>query len=488
MPLKPVPDQGLELPLGEYQKLRAFQGGGWYWDHHHQQTIRECLGEFLPRVEETGGGERGGALFQHFVHGREAAARSRPIAAGGDRVPRGELRRLHRALETLKRKAADPGTDRDAKRIIESFTLPDPAKDPELYRLHGPPWRRRLLVLWGCEREAGSSVAPAAALGRVPVEATSTTWLRRWPLLLGALLLLLALLLLADLWQNRRRDEPIPAANGPTPTLAAPGTNRGGLAPSSASLAGAPPGAIAPTDRASAANPDPAPGRNSDPAAAGASANPATAGSGATATSGGSSEPASLRPTASPPARLPAAGGSGPAALPAVSPTGSAVSGVPSPADNPANAAASTPRPAAAPPGNSSPPPTAPSPAGSPANAASPAPPDAAVLLPTVTIAARSSPSPKGGKVDMLLTATARGEDGRAAPLTVTGWRVDGKAPPDAARPAEAGQLNLSLPEGPHRVRVTGTANGVPVETEAVVEVQIRSQSDVRVKPGAPPR
>lgn len=522
MPLKPIPDHGLELSVGEYHKLKAFQGGGHYWDHHHQQTIRECLGEFLPRVEETGGG----ALFQHFVHNREAAAHSKPVAAGGDRVPKGELQRLHRALETLKRKAADPNTDKDARRIIESFTLPDPAKDPELYRLHGPPWKRRLLVLWGCEREVGSSVAPAAALNRVPVEPTSTTWLRRWPWLLGLLLLLLALLLLADtIRENRRRELPpappvSPAAAAPTPVGTAPGAlpsptpgpnavPPGGASPPAVPSAGSavplpPDGASPGVDTRGGRSPGGgSPGNllGADPAAS-PSVNPAISRSPVPpGLASGAASPREAVPGGSPALSTtsgtpPAAGvpRPGPASVP---PPGASPSPSrpPAPPTSPAGTSASppattrvpdSPPPSTLPPGGTLPPSSlaAPTPTGSPG--VSPGP-DAPVLPPTVSISARSSPAPKGGKVDVRLSATAAGADGKAAPLTITGWRIDGNPPSDAARRgAEPGEMSLNLPEGPHRVRVTGTSNGTPVETEVEMDVRIRSQSDVRVKPAAP--
>lgn len=493
MPIKALPEHGLELSLDEYSKLRAFQGGGWYWDHHHQQTIRECLGEFLPRVEETGAGDRGGALFQHFVSGKEAAAGSQPVAAGGDRVPKGELQRLQNALERLKRKAAAPETDRDARRVIESFALPDPSKDPELYRLYGPPWRRRLLVLWGCEREPGSSVAPFAALNRMPVEPGSTTWVRRWPLLLGTLLLLLLLLLLAYLLWPHRQDSPAAPANAPA-TVTAPGATVPGATvpgPLPAASPGSSTAADVAADGAATSSPASAPVAlpTVDQAASSRPtdhAQPATV-PGPVA---GDVPPVAPRPGKEGAANPSAPGMTSDASLPATAaPPAPSRGASPAPGTTRSSTQTALPDGTRATPGQS--PPSASVGATAPPSAGvpdAPAAPPAGTGSPKINVTASYANSPRDGKVDVSLAATVEGADKQVLPFSVTEWRVDGNPPPGTSQPSTGdNHLKLSLPEGAHRVRVRGTTNGTAMTTEVEMDVQIHSQSDVKVKPGTSP-
>ncbi len=72
------------------------------------------------------------------------------------------------------------------------FQLPNPRKDPELYRFGGPFWNRRLYILWGCEKTRNSSLAAENAIGLLEADPHYTT--KKWLAALGLLLLFVALL------------------------------------------------------------------------------------------------------------------------------------------------------------------------------------------------------------------------------------------------------------------------------------------------------
>ena len=188
MPLEPA-SHGLLARAPEYEPLRAFSQDGRYWDRVPQQLIREgALAEFLPAVEVEED-ERGKyARFFRTPGEQNCLARSRPVGRHG--IPPVQLARLSAALEAFKQKALVPGTQPQNRDLIERFRLPDIARDPELYRLAGPWWNRRLEILWGCERRRDSSLPAAAAASKLRGDRWYT--LRR---LLTAFLLLLLILL-----------------------------------------------------------------------------------------------------------------------------------------------------------------------------------------------------------------------------------------------------------------------------------------------------
>ena len=164
MSLSIEPKKGVRLKLANYSVIKTWQGGGKFWEHDFQLTIRQgTLQEFLPRATEDGDS----VFYEHFVDGNEAASASTQVSSL-DQVPGAQIERLRGALAELKAKADDPHCDNNKKRMIEAFRLPDPQKDAELYRLYGSGSNRRLIVLWGVEKEVGSALAPLKALERVP--------------------------------------------------------------------------------------------------------------------------------------------------------------------------------------------------------------------------------------------------------------------------------------------------------------------------------
>ena len=168
MSLTIEPNQGIRLNLSSYSKIRLYQGGGEFWEHENQQVVMQYLGEFLPRAVENEGGKSGTVLFTHLINGKDVLSQSTALGYNGEQAPTEQLNRLRDAIARLKAKETDPLIDPNARKLIEAFRLPDPQKDPELYRIASGS-TRRLLVLWGVEKESNSALTPQAAAARLPV-------------------------------------------------------------------------------------------------------------------------------------------------------------------------------------------------------------------------------------------------------------------------------------------------------------------------------
>jgi len=154
------PNKGLRVKLGRLSAIRTWQGGGNFWSHEFQLTVRSgALAGFLPRAIE----DEDSVLFEHRTGGTEVASTSSAISNVSE-IPAKELNALRAAVDELKRKAQDPHCDRTKRQMIEGFRLPDPQKDRDLYRLVGKGSSAKLIVLWGLEREEGSALAPGAAV------------------------------------------------------------------------------------------------------------------------------------------------------------------------------------------------------------------------------------------------------------------------------------------------------------------------------------
>ena len=192
MKLTLEPSKGLRLKLASCQVIQTWQGGGRFWEHDFQLTIRQgALAQFLPRATE----EADSVLYEHLLHGHEYASESQPVTRMSD-IPADLLERLRDALNELKAKAENSQTDPAKRRIIQAFRLPDPKIDIAAYRLYGSGAKRGLLVIWGVETEANSALTvdttiDAFSTTRTVDKPKSRAWL--WCLISIVLLLLLIL-------------------------------------------------------------------------------------------------------------------------------------------------------------------------------------------------------------------------------------------------------------------------------------------------------
>ena len=157
------PSKGLRLKLASCQVIQTWQGGGRFWEHDFQLTIRQgALAQFLPRATE----EADSVLYEHLLNGHEYASESRPVTLMSD-IPADLFQKLRDALNELKAKADNSQTDPAKRRIIQAFRLPDPQKDIAAYRLYGSGAKRGLLVVWGVESEANTALTVEDALLKI---------------------------------------------------------------------------------------------------------------------------------------------------------------------------------------------------------------------------------------------------------------------------------------------------------------------------------
>lgn len=183
-----TPDTGIRLNLSNYWRIRTWQGGGEFWEHLNQQLIRDSLGQFLPRATVESGDT---VLYQLFESGKELCSLSEAVTSKNP-IPHDQAEQLRAALTSFKAKAGDPTCDPDSRKLIDCFRLPDPKKDPELYRVVGSGRGRRLIVLWGAEKEQDSAISPLEAVNMVHAEPSANSGSGR-TMLLAALGVIVAL-------------------------------------------------------------------------------------------------------------------------------------------------------------------------------------------------------------------------------------------------------------------------------------------------------
>jgi hypothetical protein len=157
----PPPRRDLKSP---YFLLRTPDGTGSYLTGENLpivQSPKEPLARFLApaRIVETG-------TLRSLVFDFDAVPldTARPM----EFLPQSEIDAFAEAVRAFydKAHAATPRIVPHEKRLRASFRLPDPEAEADAYWVYGPAHDRRLLILWGCEFRAGSSLplAPDAEL------------------------------------------------------------------------------------------------------------------------------------------------------------------------------------------------------------------------------------------------------------------------------------------------------------------------------------
>ena len=181
------PEEGLEVDLTQVTKTHLPHGGN---DFLSLGTLfMDDLKRFFPRVRV----QPNTALYYYteFESGPELASTTIPLSRG--RLPMKEVEALEQSWQAFLARKTDPKTDPRARDVMQYFRLPDPLLEPEFYRLYGPRWNRRLLVLWGLEKKPRSSLPVAEATIGLRRKA-QPEWLRWLLIILPLILALLALL------------------------------------------------------------------------------------------------------------------------------------------------------------------------------------------------------------------------------------------------------------------------------------------------------
>jgi hypothetical protein len=189
-----IPAKGIAVGVGpgsadSYQVLRTKEGEYDFFGVNQNVFRRSELATYLAHAEKADGQ----ILFDHALdNGVEVLSTSR--ALNKERIPEEQLQSLESAFRELAKLAEeDTKLPPKSRIILRDFKLPSPRSQPEFYRIFddgGP----RLIILWGCERDPGSSLRPLEALAEL--QRTRNVF-RTWGRVLAAcaLLALLALLL-----------------------------------------------------------------------------------------------------------------------------------------------------------------------------------------------------------------------------------------------------------------------------------------------------
>ena len=143
--MRKIRGKGIFLERSEFKIHRNSELGWDFWDPDFQVVLRsagECS-HFFPQAVRPDGKD-GGVLFSLGEGSSERLARSRKLIR--KRLPKHEVDRFVKALEALHDAVC---TDPVKQRTYDMIRLPDPAVQPERFRIYGPFWNRHLAVLWG---------------------------------------------------------------------------------------------------------------------------------------------------------------------------------------------------------------------------------------------------------------------------------------------------------------------------------------------------
>jgi hypothetical protein len=187
------------------------------WEETNQKILHHSLKRFLPKVSAA---EQDGAkvhVFQLFrkpkgddgsgnqppgVDPKEEERCAQSVRLHRwDRIPTSELEKLKKACADLRSRQNTHGIPANTETLMKTLQFPDPALNPELYRLYGKRWDRRLAILWGLEI-TGAGLAPETAIERLRGWSTGDKWIRG--LWLGVLPLIVCAVLACGgfaLWQ-----------------------------------------------------------------------------------------------------------------------------------------------------------------------------------------------------------------------------------------------------------------------------------------------
>lgn len=138
--------KGIYLARNEARVHRNEEYGWDCWDPDFQVVLREpgeCA-RFFPKAVRPDGKD-GDVLFSLGPEGRSEAV-SRSTSLRGRELSSKEYVHFRRALSDLREHVKN---DEGRLKVYDGIRLPDPRLQPECYRLYGPFWNRRLLVLWG---------------------------------------------------------------------------------------------------------------------------------------------------------------------------------------------------------------------------------------------------------------------------------------------------------------------------------------------------
>lgn len=124
---------------------------------------KEPLSRFLAPAKLVSGGSGGEGRIEYDLSAYPLETFA-PLKA----VPTSLMRELREAVEAFYTRADDSSLRVSAheRELRRAFRVPDPDLEPDAYWVYGPREDRRLLILWGCEAKAGTSLPLRSEKGR----------------------------------------------------------------------------------------------------------------------------------------------------------------------------------------------------------------------------------------------------------------------------------------------------------------------------------
>lgn len=166
MSIEKKPGKGLTIKLGDYTQMSAFASGPLMWSPACQSVLQSSFGRLFPVMRQSSNAEYVTASL--LENGREELGYSIALNENGSApqtqlsgMDPAELKLLAAAISSLIEKMNDPRIDGNTASMLRNFTLPDPIKHPEMYRLYGClPGRRKLAILWGLKSKSATNYIP----------------------------------------------------------------------------------------------------------------------------------------------------------------------------------------------------------------------------------------------------------------------------------------------------------------------------------------
>lgn len=185
----------VDTPASQFRRIFFDAGCESFFERAPQQVLLSAVGKRLAKA--TCDQIRSVVQFSHVAGSLERCSRSVDIKRS--RVPVSEVNEFEKELLHIEKLAIQNATTPRSRQCLREFRLPDPEVDPELYRVYGTLLDKRLIVLWGCESQAGSSIPPLEAVRKLR-NCVEPRWKTRLDRLLRIGFWLLLLLLCILLW------------------------------------------------------------------------------------------------------------------------------------------------------------------------------------------------------------------------------------------------------------------------------------------------
>ena len=160
--MKIISGRGIEVDLGnDYFPARvSLTNPSLCWDNDYQTSLRAVAqevcserGDTYPFVQVTPSGlnpvTKATFLAVDPESNKELLCKTKSILYS--RIPKREVELLQRIIDHIHEQANNEAIPSERREFFRNFSLPDPVKMPECWRVSGW-WNRKLYILWGLEK------------------------------------------------------------------------------------------------------------------------------------------------------------------------------------------------------------------------------------------------------------------------------------------------------------------------------------------------